>query len=189
MNSNNHNDLPTFTLPLNSEGSGIVPNIEGSGIVPKIQVAGNSQLLDVQFKQPVNAGKVSSPGGGKAPAPSKVKAKDDVDSASNDYLKRRSRNNIAVKKSREKSKQKDATTAENIERLKEENVELEEKVEVLSKELAVLKKLFMDHAKGFSATGSTSDLPDLKQLEKLLGHKLTDKSSATNSDDFPSTSS
>ena len=127
-----------------------------------------------------------SSGGGKAEPPSSIKVKATIE-ASDDYLKRRTRNNIAVKKSREKSKQKGTATAENIDRLKVENVELEEKVDFLSKELSVLKKIFMDHARGFSGVG---ELPDLKQLEKILGHKLTDKiSTVSSSGDKPSTSS
>ena len=128
-------------------------------------------------------------GGGKAAVPSDVKAKQDIAACTDDYLNRRNRNNLAVKKSRQKSKQKGATTAENIERLKVENVELEEKVEVLNKELSVLKKIFMDHAKGFSGVGGEADLPDLEQLEKLLGHKLTNKKAAAEKNgDGPSTS-
>ncbi|XP_078482599.1 CCAAT enhancer binding protein beta/delta/epsilon homolog [Ciona intestinalis] len=111
--------------------------------------------------------------GGKAPPPSKAMVKGELEGDPDDYVKRRQRNNIAVKKSREKSREKSQVTSERIDQLKEENCVLENKVEVLNQELKVLKQVFMDHAKGFS--GSGIDLPDLEQLEKLLGHKLTDK--------------
>jgi len=146
------------------------------------------QLLFEQFEHPQStAAPQATDGGGKAETPSSVKAKENIETFSNDYVQRRNRNNIAVKKSREKSKQKGNTTVENIERLKVENVELEEKVDVLNKELSVLKKVFMDHARGFSGVG---ELPDLKQVEKILGHKLTDKlnTDTANNADEPSTS-
>ena len=147
-----------------SDASMVINTAPGS-----IQTWNDGQLVQVEFQEPATVG------GGKAKTPSKVKSKANSAQSTKDYIKRRNRNNIAVKKSREKSKQKGATTLENIEKLKEENVLLEEKVEVLSKELTVLKKVFMDHAKGFG--GGNAELPDMKQLEELLGHKLTEKAS------------
>lgn len=63
-----------------------------------------------------------------------------------EYQKRRERNNIAVKKSRERSRQKAKETIEQVNRLRAENEMLEQKVEILSKELSVLKDLFLAHA-------------------------------------------
>nr|CAB3229612.1 C/EBPbeta/delta/epsilon CCAAT enhancer binding protein beta/delta/epsilon homolog [Phallusia mammillata] len=122
-----------------------------------------------EFKTPQDI--CPNPGGGKATPPSKEKIKAKACEQSEEYVTRRKRNNVAVKKSREKTKEKSMTTIENIERLKVENVDLEEKVEVLSQELTTLRKIFMDHAKGFSGG---EEVPDLKQLEQLLGHKLTE---------------
>lgn len=133
---------------------------------------GSSFIIDSDCAVSTHAWNDSSTSGGKAEAPSKNKAKTDVASCTKDYVKRRNQNNIAVRKSRQKSKQKDASTLENIEKLKEDNVHLERKVEVLSKELSILKKVFMEHAKGFSS--GDAQLPDLNQLEELLGHKLTE---------------
>lgn len=77
-------------------------------------------------------------------SPKEKRAKLDKDSE--DYAARRERNNIAVRKSREKSRAKAKETMQQVERLRKENQELETKVTILSKELSVLKDLFLAHA-------------------------------------------
>lgn len=83
-------------------------------------------------------------GGGKAVPPSKKKHSADKDS--DEYRQRRERNNLAVKKSRMRSKQKAMDTQQRVNELKEENERLEAKIKLLSKELSVLKDLFLEHA-------------------------------------------
>ena len=87
-----------------------------------------------------------------------------LDKNSDEYLARRERNNIAVKKSREKSRAKNKGTAAKVNMLKKENMELEQQVTILSKELGVLKDLFrMVHSTGdiglpgVSGSGSNSN--------------------------------
>ena len=63
-----------------------------------------------------------------------------------DYRLRRRRNNVAVRKSRDKSRKKAKDTMEKVNRLRGENEALELKVQTLSKELSVLKDLFLAHA-------------------------------------------
>lgn len=63
-----------------------------------------------------------------------------------EYIARRERNNIAVRKSREKSRAKAKETLAQVEKLRKENEMLEQKVTILSKELSVLKDLFLAHA-------------------------------------------
>lgn len=63
-----------------------------------------------------------------------------------DYKKRRNKNNVAVRKSREKTRAKAKETQEKVARLKKENEDLEMKVQLLSKELSLLKDLFLSHA-------------------------------------------
>ncbi|KAM6981421.1 CCAAT/enhancer-binding protein gamma [Aplochiton taeniatus] len=84
-------------------------------------------------------------GGGKATPPSKMK-KTSADKDSDEYRQRRERNNLAVKKSRMRSKQKAQDTQQRVNELKEENERLEAKIKLLSKELSVLKDLFLEHA-------------------------------------------
>ncbi|KAL6113715.1 cebpg [Pungitius sinensis] len=86
-----------------------------------------------------------SAGGGKAPPPSKMK-KPSAEKDSDEYRQRRERNNLAVKKSRMRSKQKAMDTQQRVNELKEENERLEAKIKLLSKELSVLKDLFLEHA-------------------------------------------
>ncbi|KAM8894232.1 CCAAT/enhancer-binding protein gamma isoform 1-T6 [Spinachia spinachia] len=83
--------------------------------------------------------------GGKAPPPSKMK-KPSAEKDSDEYRQRRERNNLAVKKSRMRSKQKAMDTQQRVNELKEENERLEAKIKLLSKELSVLKDLFLEHA-------------------------------------------
>ncbi|XP_072321501.1 CCAAT/enhancer-binding protein gamma [Eucyclogobius newberryi] len=83
--------------------------------------------------------------GGEASPPSKMK-KTQADKDSDEYRQRRERNNLAVKKSRMRSKQKAMDTQQRVNELKEENERLEAKIKLLSKELSVLKDLFLEHA-------------------------------------------
>jgi len=69
-----------------------------------------------------------------------------LDKNSDEYKKRRERNNMAVKKSRNKSKMRTQQTMQRVNELKEENERLETKVKLLSKELSFLKDLFLAHA-------------------------------------------
>ncbi|XP_040584005.1 CCAAT/enhancer-binding protein homolog 2 [Lepeophtheirus salmonis] len=68
------------------------------------------------------------------------------DKSSPDYLTKRARNNEAVKRSREKSRQKANETHDRVDLLKKENEMLEERIKLLSKELTFLKDIFMAHA-------------------------------------------
>ncbi|XP_048040959.1 CCAAT/enhancer-binding protein gamma [Megalobrama amblycephala] len=102
--------------------------------------AGTAGLQQVPQLVPVSPG-----GGGKATPPSKMK-KASMDKDSDEYRQRRERNNLAVKKSRMRSKQKAQDTQQRVNELKEENERLEAKIKLLSKELSVLKDLFLEHA-------------------------------------------
>lgn len=63
-----------------------------------------------------------------------------------EYRKRRERNNQAVKKSRMKTKMKTQQMVEKVTQLKNENEELEENIKILNKELDMLKSIFVAHA-------------------------------------------
>ncbi|XP_061592342.1 CCAAT/enhancer-binding protein gamma [Cololabis saira] len=106
---------------------------------PPAPVAGLQQVPQLVPANP------SSAGGGKASPPSKMK-KPSADKDSDEYRQRRERNNLAVKKSRMRSKQKALDTQQRVNELKEENERLEAKIKLLSKELSVLKDLFLEHA-------------------------------------------
>jgi hypothetical protein len=62
--------------------------------------------------------------------------------SSDEYHKRRERNNMAVRKSRDKAKQKQKESLHRLQELTAENKRLQLKAELLMKELVVLKGLF-----------------------------------------------
>lgn len=59
-----------------------------------------------------------------------------------EYFKKRERNNIAVRKSRRKAKQRIEETKQRVDDLTKENEDLRIKVALLQKELNVLRSLF-----------------------------------------------
>lgn len=62
--------------------------------------------------------------------------------SSDEYHRRRERNNLAVRKSRDKAKQKQKESLHRLQELTAENKRLQQKAELLMKELVVLKGLF-----------------------------------------------
>ena len=67
-----------------------------------------------------------------------------LDKDSEEYRKRRERNNLAVKKSRNKSKQKTQQTQQRVNELKEENQRLQEVLFTLLKKLNVTEGRSME---------------------------------------------
>ena len=61
-----------------------------------------------------------------------------------EYFEKRARNNVAVRKSREKAKLRQGETETRVSQLTNENDRLQKKVDLLSKELNVLKSLFIN---------------------------------------------
>ena len=84
-----------------------------------------------------------------------------LDKNSDEYKKRRERNNVAVRKSREQSRQKAKDTMEKVSRLRDENKALEQKVTILNKELGVLRDLFLTHASATATSEATSSVVKL----------------------------
>ena len=68
-----------------------------------------------------------------------------IDKASEEYKKRRERNNIAVRKSREKAKIRSQLTERQVKDLQRENENLIKKIQLLSEELHVLKTMANQH--------------------------------------------
>ncbi|XP_035625159.2 CCAAT/enhancer-binding protein gamma [Oncorhynchus keta] len=120
------------------QNRGAVSVIQGQASGATSTTPGGSLQLVPQL---VPATPAEGGGGGKA----KMK-KTSGDKDSDEYRQRRERNNLAVKKSRMRSKQKAQDTQQRVNELKEENERLEAKIKLLSKELSVLKDLFLEHA-------------------------------------------
>jgi len=96
-----------------------------------------------------------------------------LDKDSDEYKKRRERNNLAVKKSRNKSKVRTQQTLDRVNQLKQENEMLETKIKILTKELNFLKDLFLAHA----GTAHNGQLPevDMNFLQTTNGtHEVPD---------------
>lgn len=70
--------------------------------------------------------------------------KKNVDKSSDEYRRRRERNNIAVRKSREKAKLRSRETERKVSELVRENDCLRKRVELLSRELSVLKNVLVN---------------------------------------------
>ena len=67
-----------------------------------------------------------------------------VEKGTQEYVDKRSRNNVAVRKSRAKAKEKQRDTETRVKTLVEQNENLQKKVDMLTKELNVLKGLFLN---------------------------------------------
>ena len=70
-----------------------------------------------------------------------------VDKASDEYKRRRERNNEAVKKSRSKAKERTTATQHRVNILQAENNDLSSKISILNKEFELLKEMYTAHAK------------------------------------------
>ncbi|GIY06534.1 hypothetical protein CDAR_485871 [Caerostris darwini] len=93
----------------------------------------------------------------------KPKRMHSLDKDSDEYKRRRERNNLAVKKSRSKTKLKTQQTVERVNQLRQENEMLEAKIKILTKELSFLKDLFLAHAG--SAHGQNLTDSELRYLK------------------------
>lgn len=89
----------------------------------------------------------------------KGSSKTTIAKGSDEYRRKRERNNEAVRKSRVKSKKKIEETQHRVDMLSKENNELKTKVTLLTKELNVLRSLF--------ANGGIT-IPENVTVEKTL---------------------
>ncbi|XP_006114996.2 CCAAT/enhancer-binding protein alpha [Pelodiscus sinensis] len=76
------------------------------------------------------------------PGDHRGKTKKSVDKNSSEYRVRRERNNIAVRKSRDKAKQRNAETQQKVMELTSDNDRLRKRVEQLTRELETLRGIF-----------------------------------------------
>jgi len=75
---------------------------------------------------------------------SRSKGKRSLPKDSDEYKAKRARNNVAVRRSRDKAKLRQVETEQRVRTLSEDNDKLNKKVELLTKELTVLKGLFLN---------------------------------------------
>ena len=106
--------------------------------------------------------------------PSLISAKRIVlDKESEEYMKRRERNNVAVRRSRDKSRRKAAETMKLVAKLRHENEDLEQKVKLLSKELSLLRDLFLTHANNKSTCDNGKSEVEVNKDALQKDHEYT----------------
>lgn len=96
----------------------------------------------------------------------KNKGKKNIDKSSEEYRKRRERNNVAVRKSREKAKRRANLTNQRVNELLRENEALWSRIDLLSKELSVLKTLLKNV--GLSVDNLDPELRRKLEIDKYL---------------------
>lgn len=84
------------------------------------------------------------PHGSTAPYSTKSSRRRQAEKGTVEYVEKRARNNVAVRKSRAKAKERQRETETRVKSLLDQNEQLQKKVDLLSKELTVLKGLFMN---------------------------------------------
>lgn len=142
---------PTLTdssLQYNQHSFGVSPRqviMSGHGRMDQLNLA---QGVETVVEQVFVADSQQQEGGsapGKMPRarPSQVMVgKKLIDKNSEEYRRRRERNNVAVRRSRDKTRHKREETEKRVVELEEENKKLREKLSLLNKEINVLKSLF-----------------------------------------------
>ena len=134
--------IESNTLPLtfNSPATPLLSNIPVS-TSPQLTASPNPLSITSQLTSGATPLVASPPAMGKSVRGSKS-SKKAFDKDSEEYRDKRERNNVAVRKSRNKSKQRVLETEKRVKELEDENTQLQNKITVLSKELNVLKSLF-----------------------------------------------
>uniref|UniRef100_UPI00358E31D4 CCAAT/enhancer-binding protein beta-like n=1 Tax=Myxine glutinosa TaxID=7769 RepID=UPI00358E31D4 len=114
---------------------------------------------------PKSRGALSSSGGsvdencGGSRKSAKIGRKALLDKSSEEYRLRRERNNIAVRKSRDKAKRRSVETQHRVLDLTTENSRLRRRIEVLVRELGALRALFAHGAEGTTLVDQASGQP------------------------------
>lgn len=103
----------------------------------------------------------------------------DKNSLDDEYVRKRERNNIAVRKSRRKAKQRIEETKQRVDDLTKENEDLRIKVALLQKELNVLRSLF---ANGGISNGNSQLPTGVNVIFTTNSNNSSSNSSETNTE-------
>ena len=161
------NYCPPATVPVSSQG--MYGNENCHPVMHPSEMASNPvssvEPLSVQttVSTTVPIGQ-TDPLAGTRPSPGKMTRKTKKQAPvknTEEWRQKRDRNNVAVRKSREKSKRRIQETENRVKELEEENRQLQSKITLLSKELNVLKSLF---------TSAGVAQPPLCVKEELVHH-------------------
>ena len=92
-----------------------------------------------------------------------------VDKNDPEYIEKRAKNNEAIKRTRQKAKEKAKETETKLENLRTENKSMEDKISVLDQEMKFLKDVYETHLKAKNTTVSSDVTPDsLDFLDSFL---------------------
>ena len=155
---------PTLTdnsLPYSQHQSfGVSPRqVILTGRMDQISLAQGVETVveQVYVSEPQQQEGGSAPGKMPRARPSQVMVgKKFIDKNSDEYKRRRERNNVAVRRSRDKTRHKREETEKRVLDLEEENQKLREKLTLLNKEINVLKSLFSSVGVPTSSSSSTT---------------------------------
>lgn len=143
--------LSMYDVPGVGSNSSVMPvNIDTVQVQTSSSSNGSHQIAPMGMSSHVG----TRPAPGKA---TRMKKKRMPEKGTNEYRMKRDRNNVAVRKSREKSKIRVLETEQRVKELEEENQRLQSKITLLSKELNVLKSLFT--SAGVSQPPTLKDQP------------------------------
>ena len=122
----------------------VSPNVTSSAANEPFTVTDHQQIEFCSVSTTTPVAKSTSNSRLKADSPLKTSSRRNrsLDKNSEEYRLRRQRNNIAVRKSRDKAKIKQQEVENKVKTLSEENERRQKKVDLLTKELTVLKSLF-----------------------------------------------
>ena len=157
---------PTLTdssLQYNQQSFGVSPRqVILSGRMDQLNLAQGVETVVEQVFVTDSQQQESGSAPGKMPRarPSQVMVgKKLIDKNTEEYRRRRERNNVAVRRSRDKTRHKREETERRVTELEEENQKLREKLTLLNKEINVLKSLFS--SVGVPTSSSSSNTTEL----------------------------
>jgi len=143
-------------LPYHQPGFGPSPgHFVVTGRMDQLNLSPNQEAAQQIAEQQQQHQLANAPGKSPRAKPSQILVgKKMIDKNSEEYRRRRERNNVAVRRSRDKTRHKREETEKRVAELEEENQKLREKLTLLNKEINVLKSLFS--SVGTSSTSTST---------------------------------
>merc|ERR1712173_380990 len=83
------------------------------------------------------------------------------------YKEKRAKNNEAIKRTRQKAKEKAKETETRLENLRSENKSMEDKIDILGKEMKFLKDVYETHIKAKNAVSTPAFTDEIETPDSL----------------------
>merc|ERR1712072_189836 len=90
-----------------------------------------------------------------------------IDKNDPEYKVKRAKNNEAIKRTRQKAKEKAMETETRLENLRTENKSMEDKIDILGKEMKFLKDVYETHMKAKNAASTPAFSDELETPDSL----------------------